>query len=288
MRSANVEKETKIGMVYSCNDWQTWCGHEKHCGLLIGIYGTKLYYFEKEERINLRRLELVSFIEDEESPNLAKRVLRLEKCVFENEGKKHFDRISWANKKATELFFKSKEYDSITELTDLEIKSEIVRIRKYIDELDIASIIGTFTIKQWGRLQRRVGNDDQFHYSIKRSVDSDDLYINHLLQTGEDSGYYCTNSSENDYDYIDEKATRKCIQVALSLYDKEGHLSFLINKQIKERYEQLFTKAKIKHKLEGLFNYDMVGAALGNHRYIDEFDYEEVVEEFNAKSRMIN
>ena len=80
MRSANVEKETKIGMVYSCNDWQTWCGHEKHCGLLIGIYGTKLYYFEKEERINLRRLELVSFIEDEDSPNLAKRVLRLEKC----------------------------------------------------------------------------------------------------------------------------------------------------------------------------------------------------------------
>jgi len=288
MGSANVEKVTKIGMVYSCNDWQTFCGHEKHCGLLIGIYGTKLYYFEKEEIITLKRFELVSFIEDEKNPNLAKQVLKLEKCEIENEEKKRFDKISWANKKAAELFFKSKDFDNITELTDWEIKTEIVRLRKYIDELDSTSIIGTFTIKQWGRLQRRVGKDNQFHYSIKRSVDSDDLYINHLLETGEDSGYYCTNSSENDYDFINEKVAQKCIQEALSSYDKEGHLAFLLNNYIKERYEQLFKKAEIKHKLEGLFNYGMVGAALGNHRYIDEFDYEEVVVDYNAKSRKRN
>ena len=284
MENVNVEKETKIGMIYSCNDWHTCCGHEKHCGLLIGIYGTKLYYFEKAEKINLKRFELVRFIEDEEKPDVAKRVSPLVQNEIESEEKSRFDTISWAKKQAIKLFNESKEYNNASEPTDWELKTEIDRLQKYIDELDSISVINTFVVKQTGHYVRRVGRDDHFHYSTTRRVDSNDLYINHLLETGENSGYECTNSYEEDYDYIDKMAIQSGIQKALSKYNKNSHLAFLLNNYIKERYEQLFKKVEIKHKLEGLFNYDMVGAALGNHRYIDDFEYEEVTKEYNAKS----
>jgi len=128
------------------------------------------------------------------------------------------------------------EFKNESTPTYAELKIEIVRLEKYINELDSTSIIRTFTIKKRGYLQSRVGKDDHFHYSTTRSVDSDDLYINHLLQTGGNSGYECTNSYEENYDYFDEKEAQKCIQEALSLYDKEGHLAFLLNRFIEERY----------------------------------------------------
>ena len=283
MENVNVEKETKIGMVYSCNDWQTCCGHEKHCGLLIGIFGTKLYYFEKEEIINLKRFELVRFVEDKGKPNVAKQVSALVQYEIESEEKSRFDTISWANKQAIKLFNESKEYQNASEPTDWELKTEMDRLQKYIDELDSISVINTFVVKQTGHYVRRLGRDDHFHYSTTRRVDSDDLFINHLLETGEESGYECTNSYEEDYDYIDKRAIQSGIQKALTNYNKNSHLAYLLTNYIKKRYEQLFKKAEIMQKLEGLFNYDMVGAALGNHRFVDDSEYEEVVKEYNEK-----
>lgn len=289
MERTIVEKKTRIGMVYSCNDWQVWCGHAKHCGLLIGIYGNKLYYFEKAEKINLKRFELVHFIEDIENPNVALSVFPLEQYLYESKVSKRFNKFSWGNKQAAELFLESKKYNNIKEITDLELKTEIVRLQKYIDDNDITSIIGTFTIRRWGRYQQRVGRDDHFYSSTETSVDSHDLYIKHLLKKGEYSDYYRTCSlGEENYDFIDEKSARYCIQEALSSYDKEEHLAFLLNIYIRERNEQLLKKNEIKLKLEGLFNYDMVGAALDNHRYIDDYEYEEVVEKYNDRSKKKN
>ena len=176
------------------------------------------------------------------------------------------------------------EFKNESTPTYAELKIEIVRLEKYINELDSTSIIRTFTIKKRGYLQSRVGKDDHFHYSTTRSVDSDDLYINHLLQTGGNSGYECTNSYEENYDYFDEKEAQKCIQEALSLYDKEGHLAFLLNRFIEERYGRLFRKAEIQNRLEGLFNVNMVWNAI-DCRYWGEYEYYDcVVTKYNMRN----
>ena len=99
-----------------------------------------------------------------------------------------------------------------------------------------------------------------------------------MLRTGEEKGYEVTNSYEENYDYIDEKATQEGIQTALSTYDKNSHLAFLLNNYIKMRYEQILRKSEIELKLKGLFGVDKVDFNIG---YLAEYSYKSVVAKYN-------
>ncbi len=310
------ENKINIGMVYSCNNWEYY-------GVVIGVFGFRLYYFTKEKELGMARHELVSFVVDEENPNEAKCVISLEryevvsgehnvfrrpdgkycdpeeweamqrgvpfisasttvKCLFSpflNNGIQYYENVlSGANKYAVELFLEKKKYKDVTEISNEEIKVETVRLRKYIEEFDSTSIINSFTVVEGGWLQRRVGRDDHFNYSTTRKVESDDMYINQLLKTGMEDGYYATNSYEENYSRIDEQATKEGIRMALSEYDKDDHFAFLLNCYIKNRQEQILQKSKIKYKLEGLFNVDMMEFRVG---YIADYSYKREVEKFN-------
>ena len=71
------EKQIELGLILQCR------GNRKYApesfGVLIGFYGDKLYYFDKEEYFDLPQYQLVSFIVDENDENKALYVTDIDK-----------------------------------------------------------------------------------------------------------------------------------------------------------------------------------------------------------------
>ena len=97
-------------------------------------------------------------------------------------------------------------------------------LKKYIDGLDYKKVIDSYRVIEDGYLQRRVGRDDHFNMTTTRIVETNDSYIKSLLPVGEKTSYYALNSYEENYNYVNEEATKEEKGVALKKYDFIFHI----------------------------------------------------------------
>lgn len=181
------------------------------------------------------------------------------------------------------LFRESEKYENATELTIEELKNKIAQLQKYIEELDVPLIINTFSVRESGGLVRRVGRDDFSWHNTTRKLECDDLYLNHLLKTGEVEDYDGASSSDKGYSYIDTEATQKGIQTALSSYNKDDHFAYLLHNYITSRNEQILKKSEIELKIKGYFDiasFEAIGS-------LYEYTYKRIVERHNEPYNLL-
>ena len=87
-----------------------------------------------------------------------------------------------------------------------------------------------------------------------RTVETNDSYIKSLLPIGEESSYYALNSYEENYNYVNEEATKEEKEVALKKYDRDEHLAFLLKEYIDGHYEVAQTFSEFDIRLKQIFN----------------------------------
>lgn len=114
--------------------------------------------------------------------------------------------------------------------TDLHYEAKFLAdLRKYIDSYNYKKIINTYKIEERGYIKYRVGKDNMYIVTTRKSIQTSDLYIQSLLPLGTETDVYDCYGSENDYSCIDESSTKENISRALSLYNKEEHFAFLVS-----------------------------------------------------------
>lgn len=66
------KKQIELGMILQCDGRDSF-------GILIGLFGDKLYYFDKTANFDMARFQIVSFILDENDPNKATYVIDIDR-----------------------------------------------------------------------------------------------------------------------------------------------------------------------------------------------------------------
>lgn len=114
--------------------------------------------------------------------------------------------------------------------TDLHYEAKFLAdLRKYIDSYNYKKIINTYKIEERGYIKYRVGKDNMYIVTTRKSIQTSDLYIQSLLPIGTETDVYDYYGSEHDYSFIDESSTKENRSRALSLYNKEEHFAFLVS-----------------------------------------------------------
>ena len=292
------KKQIELGLILQCRDNGKYA--PEYFGVLIGFFGDKLYYFDKEADFDIPKYQLVTFIVDDNDPNKALFVTDIDKYEFVSNENNNFRKPDgfycapeeWkamirgipfigmsrhicciffpAKQKHTDLYYEKVLTDTYIDAINLhhyakalsfipnievcDIKNKIRSLKHYIEGLDYKSLIETYRVIEDGYLQRRVGRDDHFNMTTTRTVDTNDSYIKFLLPIGEEKNYYAINSDEENYNYIDEEATKAEKEAALGKYDREEHLAFLLKEYIDGHYEVAQTLLEFDIRLKQIFN----------------------------------
>ena len=182
--------------------------------------------------------------------------------------------------KAINLHLYIKALSFISEIEVNDVKSKIISIRKYIDGLDYKGLIDTYQVVEDGHLQRRVGRDDHFNMTTKRTVNTNDSYIQSLLPIGEDFDYYALNSDEENYHYVNKEATEKGINSAIEKYDKDEHLAFLLKEYFDGHYATAQKLSEYNLCLKQMFGLEKFQAKVKS-MYFYQYSYKTVVNRYN-------
>lgn len=317
------QKQIELGLILQCRDNGKYA--PEYFGVLIGFFGDKLYYFDKDADFNLLQYNLVSFIVDDKDPNKALYVTDIDKYEFVSHENNSFKRPDgfycdpeeWkamirgipfigmsshlcclyfpARQGHTDLYYEkvlnntyinainlhhySKALSFIPNLEVCDIKNKIRGLKQYIEGLDYKSQIDTYRVIEDGYLQRRVGRDDHFNMTTTRTVDTNDSYIKSLLPIGEDKSYYALNSYEENYNYINEEATKAEKEAALEKYNREEHLAFLLKEYIDGHYEVAQTLLEFDIRLKQIFNLEKFRSRVKALFFYH--DYKSVVTRYN-------
>ncbi len=301
MKKINIS--LNIGMIYQCNMNQDF-------GIIVSLYGDKLYYFEKELNCSIPKYDLVSYLKDPLDCTKATNVIGISNfkdsyslykeemetyegplmerpsfiCSFvtkENNVKVHYTAIPDAvTKRVLILYTKSVHHQQIPHLTVEELEEEIRVLKQFVNNFDEEKVIKTYSVTQSGWYQRRVGRDDFFITETEKSVQSDDIYIRSLLPVGRDCTYEHYGYEDENYHYVDEEKTLAGQHEALSKYSKERHFSFLLHDFLDKFYSKRDIMIEEASTYEWLFNLYKV-KALTKARTFEEYNYKQLVCKFD-------
>lgn len=292
------KQQIELGLILQCRDNGKYA--PEYFGVLIGFFGDKIYYFDKEADFDIPKYQLVTFIVDDNDPNKALYVTDIDKYeIVSHEGNSfkrpdglYCDLTEWnamirgipfigmsrhlsclyfpAKQEHTDLYYEkvlndtyidalnlhyySKALSFIPNLEVSDIKNKINSLKNYIDGFDYKKVIDSYRVFEDGYLQRRVGRDDYFNMTTTRTVETNDSYIKSLLPIGEESSYYALNSYEENYNYVNEEATKEEKEIALKKYDRDEHLAFLLKEYIDGHYEVAQTLSEFDIRLKQIFN----------------------------------
>ena len=173
------------------------------------------------------------------------------------------------------------------DIHQIDICSEIKRLKKYIRQFDAKKVIESYVIEKKKYLQVRPGRDDHNISVTKRTIDTWDPYMLSLLKVGEDVWYYCSNGDDDyHYSYIDYKEMQEKKSNAYKKYSKDEHLAFFIEDMMNVFVELRLQRERAYAKKISLFNfyhdsdYNSFQRSTLEH-YASNENYKEIVQDVN-------
>lgn len=142
--------------------------------------------------------------------------------------------------------YKQNEYDNLEKF--IEDKS------RYIDTLDVETLISSYYVVRQEQLQRRPGKDDQYFIYRVSHLDSTDSYLQYLLPSKKDLIDYdlnwCSASDEDNTGiYVLQEETELLRNNARSQYTKARHLAFLVEEFLDKKKKNDIKLADLRNKL---------------------------------------
>lgn len=109
------------------------------------------------------------------------------------------------------------------------ISNNFRKILKYIDSLDLETIISMYGVFDGGYFQCRPGRDDHYHFTKNTLCTSSDPYLNQLVKLGSVvTNYYCCQGrDEDDFSTLNFEETKALRDKIKTKYNSVEHFLYL-------------------------------------------------------------
>lgn len=150
---------------------------------------------------------------------------------------------------------REKDFNILSRMDNL--KSEVAKIKDYVNNVNFESIAKTYKIIRDGYYLCRPGRDDSFILIREGTIDSDDSYICSLFKLGRerDSIACCGQCDEDYYNEVCYEEMKEDINYAMLKYDKLEHEIHLITKFFNTLYNNKLNSFEVNAKINARILY---------------------------------